>query len=103
MALGEWDLGGKGGRAFWAEVWGWAESLRLGLGAETSWIMGGAEMWEQVRSGEALKAKRGSSQSAREPLLAGEPDSDVLLSADTQFPSPLFPGNPTKPRRQEAR
>lgn len=75
---------------------GWAESLRLGLGAETSGIMGGAEMWEQVRSGEALKAKLGSSQSAREPLPAGEPDSDVLLRADTPIPQPPLSWQPYK-------
>lgn len=62
--------------------------------------MGGAEMWEQVRSGEALKARLGSSdlisQSAREPLPAGEPDSDVLLRADTPSPQPPLSWQPHK-------
>lgn len=79
---------------------GWAESLRLSLGAETSWIMAGAEMGEQVRSGEALKARLRSSdlisQSAREPLPAGEPDGDVLLRADTPIPQPPLSRQPYK-------
>lgn len=42
LALKEWELGRKGGRDFWADIWagpmgkGRTESLRLGLGAETS-------------------------------------------------------------------